>query len=164
MDVETRQFLEDLRSELAEEIANAKGGIRLLRNDRSLLRARVEEIQGRLKNVEETMKDRVEVEAGDHVWLRAFSPQGCYAGGPEPFRYLRYDEDRVRGAGIQECAPRPLDPLGNVDRHGRGRQHAGIDGARVQEAGDEPRLPTIRIFIETTAKTPKSTRNTHPKR
>ena len=107
MDAETRQFLEDLRSELAEEIANVKGGIRLLRNDRSLLRARVDEIQGRLKNVEEIMKDRVEVEAGDCVWLRAFSPQGCYAGGPEPFRYLRYkDVNRIAALPVPG-APAP---------------------------------------------------------
>ena len=105
MDAETRQFLEDLRSELAEEIANVKGGITLLRNDMSLLRARVEEIQGRLKNVEETMKDRAE--AGDYVWLRAFSPQGCYAGGPEPFRYLRYkDVNRIAALPVPG-APAP---------------------------------------------------------
>ena len=26
--------------------------------------------------------DWVEVEAGDFMWLRAFCPQACYAGGP----------------------------------------------------------------------------------
>lgn len=36
--------------------------------------------------------DWVEVEAGDFVWLRAFCPQACYAGGPEPFRYLLYKD------------------------------------------------------------------------
>jgi (S)-ureidoglycine aminohydrolase len=35
-------------------------------------------------------QDWVEVEAGDFLWLRAFCPQACYAGGPEPFRYLLY--------------------------------------------------------------------------
>ena len=34
----------------------------------------------------------VEVEAGDFMWLRAFCPQACYAGGPEPFRYLLYKD------------------------------------------------------------------------
>lgn len=34
----------------------------------------------------------VEVEAGDYLWLRAFCPQACYAGGPEPFRYLLYKD------------------------------------------------------------------------
>lgn len=35
-------------------------------------------------------QDWVEVEAGDYLWLRAFCPQACYAGGPGPFRYLLY--------------------------------------------------------------------------
>ena len=34
----------------------------------------------------------VEVQAGDFMWLRAFCPQACYAGGPEPFRYLLYKD------------------------------------------------------------------------
>ncbi|MGC6516755.1 MAG: bifunctional allantoicase/(S)-ureidoglycine aminohydrolase [Candidatus Puniceispirillaceae bacterium] len=34
----------------------------------------------------------IEVEAGDYLWLRAFCPQACYAGGPEPFRYLLYKD------------------------------------------------------------------------
>ena len=34
----------------------------------------------------------IEVEAGDYMWLRAFCPQACYAGGPEPFRYLLYKD------------------------------------------------------------------------
>ena len=34
----------------------------------------------------------VEVEAGDFMWLRAFCPQACYAGGPEDFRYLLYKD------------------------------------------------------------------------
>jgi (S)-ureidoglycine aminohydrolase len=46
--------------------------------------------------------DWVEVEAGDFLWLRAFCPQACYAGGPEPFRYLLYKDVnrhvRLRGA------------------------------------------------------------------
>ena len=37
-------------------------------------------------------RDWVEVEAGDFMWLRAFCPQGCYAGGPGPFRYLLYKD------------------------------------------------------------------------
>jgi (S)-ureidoglycine aminohydrolase len=36
--------------------------------------------------------DWVEVEAGDFVWLRAFCPQACYAGGPGRFRYLLYKD------------------------------------------------------------------------
>jgi (S)-ureidoglycine aminohydrolase len=37
-------------------------------------------------------RDWVEVEAGDYMWLRAFCPQACYAGGPDPFRYLLYKD------------------------------------------------------------------------
>ncbi|MEM8536923.1 MAG: bifunctional allantoicase/(S)-ureidoglycine aminohydrolase [Pseudomonadota bacterium] len=37
-------------------------------------------------------KDWVEVEAGDYMWLRAFCPQACYAGGPGNFRYLLYKD------------------------------------------------------------------------
>ncbi len=36
--------------------------------------------------------DWVEVEAGDFMWLRAFCPQACYAGGPRRFRYLLYKD------------------------------------------------------------------------
>jgi (S)-ureidoglycine aminohydrolase len=37
-------------------------------------------------------RDWVEVEAGDFMWLRAFCPQTCYAGGPGRFRYLLYKD------------------------------------------------------------------------
>jgi (S)-ureidoglycine aminohydrolase len=48
-------------------------------------------------------KDWVEVQAGDFMWLRAFCPQACYAGGPGRFRYLLY-KDVHRHAGLR---PRP---------------------------------------------------------
>lgn len=48
-------------------------------------------------------RDWVEVEAGDFMWLRAFCPQACYAGGPGRFRYLLYKDvnrhARLRGPG-----------------------------------------------------------------
>ena len=44
------------------------------------------------KGVYRLNQDWVEVEAGDFMWLRAFCPQSCYAGGPEPFRYLLYKD------------------------------------------------------------------------
>lgn len=37
-------------------------------------------------------QDWVEVQAGDYMWLRAFCPQACYAGGPGRFRYLLYKD------------------------------------------------------------------------
>ena len=36
--------------------------------------------------------DWVEVQEGDFMWLRAFCPQACYAGGPGRFRYLLYKD------------------------------------------------------------------------
>lgn len=48
-------------------------------------------------------RDWVEVGPGDYMWLRAFCPQACYAGGPGPFRYLLYKDvnrhARLRGPG-----------------------------------------------------------------
>lgn len=44
------------------------------------------------KGVYRLNDDWVEVEKGDFMWLRAFCPQACYAGGPEPFRYLLYKD------------------------------------------------------------------------
>ncbi len=49
--------------------------------------------------------DWVEVEAGDFMWLRAFCPQACYAGGPGRFRYLLY-KDVNRHARLDVFAPR----------------------------------------------------------
>ncbi len=44
------------------------------------------------KGVYRLNRDWVEVEAGDYMWLRAFCPQACHAGGPGPFRYLLYKD------------------------------------------------------------------------
>ena len=44
------------------------------------------------KGVYRLNRDWVEVEAGDFMWLRAFCPQACYAGGAGPFRYLLYKD------------------------------------------------------------------------
>ena len=55
------------------------------------------------KAVYKLNRDWVEVEAGDYMWLRAFCPQACYAGGPGRFRYLLYKDvnrhARLRGPG-----------------------------------------------------------------
>ncbi|MBL3571017.1 (S)-ureidoglycine aminohydrolase [Rhodovulum sulfidophilum] len=44
------------------------------------------------KAVYKLNRDWVEVEAGDFMWLRAFCPQACYAGGSGRFRYLLYKD------------------------------------------------------------------------
>jgi (S)-ureidoglycine aminohydrolase len=60
------------------------------------------------KAVYKLNRDWVEVEAGDFLWLRAFCPQACYAGGPGPFRYLLYkDVNRhARLRGLWALAPK----------------------------------------------------------
>ena len=53
----------------------------------------------RARRVYRLNQDWVEVEAGDYMWLRAFCPQACYAGGPGRFRYLLYkDVNRHRSS------------------------------------------------------------------
>lgn len=44
------------------------------------------------KAVYKLNSDWVEVGPGDFMWLRAFCPQACYAGGTERFRYLLYKD------------------------------------------------------------------------
>jgi (S)-ureidoglycine aminohydrolase len=50
-------------------------------------------------------QDWVEVEAGDFMWLRAFCPQACYAGGPDRFRYLLYKDVNRHAALGRPAAP-----------------------------------------------------------
>ena len=49
--------------------------------------------------------DWVEVEAGDYMWLRAFCPQACRAGGDEPFRYLLYKDVNRHMPLAPPCGP-----------------------------------------------------------
>jgi (S)-ureidoglycine aminohydrolase len=56
------------------------------------------------KAVYKLNRDWVEVEAGDFMWLRAFCPQACYAGGPGRFRYLLY-KDVNRHADLRRLGP-----------------------------------------------------------
>lgn len=55
------------------------------------------------KGVYKLNEDWIEVEAGDYMWLRAYCPQACYAGGAEPFRYLLY-KDMNRHANLNLLA------------------------------------------------------------
>jgi (S)-ureidoglycine aminohydrolase len=60
------------------------------------------------KGVYRLNQDWVEVEAGDYMWLRAFCPQACYAGGPANFRYLLYkDVNRHMKLGAAANLRRP---------------------------------------------------------
>ncbi|GAA4400151.1 bifunctional allantoicase/(S)-ureidoglycine aminohydrolase [Tsukamurella soli] len=59
--------------------------------------------------------DWIEVQAGDFLWLRAFCPQACYAGGPEPFRYLLYKDVNRHAALYQNgIAARSVDGRGFI--------------------------------------------------
>ncbi len=49
-------------------------------------------------------QDWIEVQEGDFMWLRAFCPQACYAGGPGRFRYLLYKD-------VNRHMPLPRTPL-----------------------------------------------------
>jgi (S)-ureidoglycine aminohydrolase len=55
-------------------------------------------------------KDWVEVQEGDFMWLRAFCPQACYAGGPGRFRYLLY-KDVNRHPGLRLTGRPPQEVL-----------------------------------------------------
>ncbi|MEM8786814.1 MAG: bifunctional allantoicase/(S)-ureidoglycine aminohydrolase [Pseudomonadota bacterium] len=59
-------------------------------------------------------QDWVEVEAGDYMWLRAFCPQACYAGGPGRFRYLLY-KDVNRHMALRPAHAVPAVPRTNLE-------------------------------------------------
>ncbi len=58
--------------------------------------------------------DWVEVQEGDFMWLRAFCPQACYAGGPGRFRYLLY-KDVNRHARLTRPHGEGQPPAGRAD-------------------------------------------------
>jgi (S)-ureidoglycine aminohydrolase len=69
------------------------------------------------KSVYKLNNDWVEVEAGDFMWLRAFCPQACYAGGPGPFRYLLYkDVNRHPSLAPSGADSRLLNGFGKSNR------------------------------------------------
>ena len=90
-------------------------------------------------------QDWVEVEAGDYMWLRAFCPQACYAGGPGRFRYLlykdvnRHAEARRRFGRDEPGSHRRAEPLtrenfapfGDVIDTG-GDNHYPINGGKTE--------------------------------
>ena len=95
-------------------------------------------------------RDWVEVEAGDFMWLRAFCPQACYAGGPGRFRYLLYkDVNRhARSAGSSLSARSRTENLSEIVRmptvysqQARGRTFAGnhASGAAALRAMERDR-------------------------
>lgn len=99
----TTRFLDhsDLRHDMHVTIVNLEPGAEIPFMETHVMEHGLYVLEG--KGVYKLNRDWVEVEAGDFMWLRAFCPQGCYAGGHGRFRYLLYKDvnrhARLRGPG-----------------------------------------------------------------
>ena len=82
--------IEDLRHDMHVTIVTLQPGAVIPFAETHVMEHGLYVLEG--KAVYHLNKDWVEVEAGDYMWLRAFCPQACYAGGPGPFRYLLYKD------------------------------------------------------------------------
>ncbi|UWQ20155.1 bifunctional allantoicase/(S)-ureidoglycine aminohydrolase [Jannaschia sp. W003] len=94
----TRRFVDpgDLRHDMHVNIVSLAPGAVIPFLETHVMEHGLYVLEG--KAVYALNRDWVEVEAGDFMWLRAFCPQACYAGGPGPFRYLLYkDVNRMPG-------------------------------------------------------------------
>ncbi|MCO6386423.1 bifunctional allantoicase/(S)-ureidoglycine aminohydrolase [Aliihoeflea sp. 40Bstr573] len=97
----TTRFVDpaDLRHDLAVTVVTFEPGGVIPFEETHVMEHGLYVLEG--KAVYKLNKDWVEVEAGDYMWLRAFCPQACYAGGPGRFRYLLYkDVNRHAKLGI----------------------------------------------------------------
>lgn len=96
--------LEDLRHDMHVTIVTFKPGGVIPFEETHVMEHGLYVLEG--KAVYRLNRDWVEVQAGDFMWLRAFCPQACYAGGPGPFRYLLYkDVNRHMPLGAPPCDP-----------------------------------------------------------
>ncbi len=88
----TTRFVDpaDLRHDMHITIVTLKPGAAIPFLETHVMEHGLYVLEG--KGVYRLNQDWVEVEAGDYMWLRAFCPQACYAGGPENFRYLLYKD------------------------------------------------------------------------
>ena len=88
----TTRFVDpsDLRHDMHVNIVTFQPGGSIPFEETHVMEHGIFILQG--KAVYRLNQDWVEVEAGDFLWLRAYCPQACYAGGPEPFRYLLYKD------------------------------------------------------------------------
>ncbi|WP_434055313.1 MAG: bifunctional allantoicase/(S)-ureidoglycine aminohydrolase [Roseibium sp.] len=88
----TTRFVEptDLRHDMHVNIVTFEPGAVIPFAETHVMEHGLYVLQG--KAVYRLNQDWVEVEAGDYMWLRAFCPQACYAGGPGLFRYLLYKD------------------------------------------------------------------------
>jgi len=81
---------EDLRHDMHVTIVTLEPGAVIPFEETHVMEHGLYVLEG--KAVYKLNRDWVEVEAGDFMWLRAFCPQACYAGGPGKFRYLLYKD------------------------------------------------------------------------
>ena len=81
---------DDMRMDMHVTIVNLLPGAEIPFTETHVMEHGLYVLEG--KGVYKLNRDWVEVEAGDFMWLRAFCPQGCYAGGPGRFRYLLYKD------------------------------------------------------------------------
>ncbi len=81
---------EDLRHDMHVTIVTFEPGAVIPFEETHVMEHGLYVLEG--KAVYKLNQDWVEVEAGDFMWLRAFCPQACYAGGPGKFRYLLYKD------------------------------------------------------------------------
>lgn len=88
----TTRFVEisDMRHDMHVNIVNFEPGGVIPFAETHVMEHGLYVLEG--KAVYRLNQDWVEVEAGDFMWLRAFCPQACYAGGPGRFRYLLYKD------------------------------------------------------------------------
>ena len=88
----TQRFVEpdDLRHDMHVNIVTLEPGAVIPFEETHVMEHGLYVLEG--KAVYRLNRDWVEVEAGDYMWLRAFCPQACYAGGPGRFRYLLYKD------------------------------------------------------------------------
>ncbi|MEE7493330.1 bifunctional allantoicase/(S)-ureidoglycine aminohydrolase [Methylobacterium oryzae] len=96
----TTRFVDpdDLRHDMHVNIVTFQAGASIPFEETHVMEHGLFVLEG--KGVYRLNRDWVEVEAGDFMWLRAFCPQACYAGGPGPFRYLLY-KDMNRHASFE---------------------------------------------------------------
>ena len=88
----TTRFVDphDLRYDMAVNIVSFEPGASIPFAETHVMEHGLYMLEG--KAVYRLNQDWVEVQAGDYLWLRAFCPQACYAGGPGRFRYLLYKD------------------------------------------------------------------------
>ena len=88
----TSRFVDpaDMRHDMHVNIVNLQPGGVIPFEETHVMEHGLYVLEG--KAVYKLNTDWVEVEAGDFIWMRAFCPQACYAGGPGPFRYLLYKD------------------------------------------------------------------------